>query len=386
MKRLVIITTHPIQYNAPLFKLLSERNYIDLKVIYTWSQSQIGKLYDPGFKKQREWDIPLLEGYEYEFVENTAKDPGSHHFWGVNNPDLISKIIKFKPDGILVYGWSFFSHLKVLWYFKNKIPIFFRGDSTLLDDVKILFLKKSIRKTFLKWVYHHVDKAFYVGQANKQYFLENGLKEHQLIYAPHCIDNNRFMKDHEYYEEQAIIWRQDVGIPDQSIVFLFAGKLEPKKDPLLLIKAFQSLSDDNIRLIMVGNGVLEKEVKEKAKSDARILFIDFQNQSRMPIVYRLGDVFILPSKGPGETWGLAVNEAMACGRPAIVSNACGCEKDLILNSITGYTFPSGDMNELINCMQVLSDKEKINSMREGVIQHIQLFNYSLVAQAIESNI
>lgn len=384
--RLLIVTSHPIQYNAPLFKLLAEIGSIDLKVFYTWSQSEEGRLYDPGFAKHREWDIPLLEGYNYEFVENISKNPGSHHFWGIINPDLINRIKEYKPDRILVYGWSFHSHLKVLRYFKNKIPIFFRGDSTLLDNVQISFLKKSIRKLFLKWIYQHIDKAFYVGQANKQYFLANGLKENQLIFAPHSIDNRRFSENNEYYEEQALLWRRELGIPDQSIVFLFAGKLEAKKNPLLLITAFQSYSNDNIRLIILGNGGLEKELKEKAKSDPRIIFIDFQNQSRMPVVYRLGDVFVLPSKGPGETWGLSVNEAMACGRPTIVSDACGCEKDLIIHGKTGYSFMSDNLSELKRSMQFFVELNDKKAFRTWAQLHISRYNLEMVASAIENEI
>ena len=89
--------------------------------------------YDPDFKKTITWDIPLLEGYEYEFIENIAKDKGSHHYNGIINPGLICKIKEWAPDAILLYGWNFKSHLKVMRYFKNKIPVWFRGDSTLLD-------------------------------------------------------------------------------------------------------------------------------------------------------------------------------------------------------------------------------------------------------------
>src|ERR1700744_5873743 len=104
MKRVVIISTHPIQYNAPLFKLLSERKNVQVKVFYTWGQAQT-KVYDPGFGKEREWDIPLLDGYDYEFIENTSAKPGSHHFNGIINPGLIKKIETYNPDDILVIGW-----------------------------------------------------------------------------------------------------------------------------------------------------------------------------------------------------------------------------------------------------------------------------------------
>ena len=168
MKRLAIVTTHPIQYNAPLFELLSQRKKITIKVFYTWGETVIEKKYDPGFGKVIEWDIPLLDGYDYEFAENIANDKGSHHFKGIDNPHIIEAIEQFKPDAVLVYGWSFKSHLKIMRHFKNKVPVLFRGDSTLLDERGLLSSLK--RNLFLRWVYRHVDVALYVGKNNFDYF------------------------------------------------------------------------------------------------------------------------------------------------------------------------------------------------------------------------
>src|SRR5690242_286009 len=127
MRRLAIITTHPIQYNAPLFALLHARKVIEIKVFYTWGESVLHKKYDPGFGKVIEWDIPLLEGYPFEFLENVSVEKGSHHFKGIDNPFIISSVEKFNPDAILVYGWAFKSHLEAMRYFKKRIPVLFRG-------------------------------------------------------------------------------------------------------------------------------------------------------------------------------------------------------------------------------------------------------------------
>jgi glycosyltransferase involved in cell wall biosynthesis len=70
----------------------------------------------------------------------------------------------------------------------------------------------------------------------------------------------------------------------------------------------------------------------------------------MPVVYRLADIFVLPSKGPGETWGLAINEAMASGRGVIVSDKCGCSNDLVLAGKNGYVFENGNVDSLKNAM------------------------------------
>lgn len=67
-KKIAIISTHPIQYNAPLFRQLAKSDEIDIHVFYTWSQAQ-ESVEDKSFSKKIVWDIPLLEGYEYSFIK-----------------------------------------------------------------------------------------------------------------------------------------------------------------------------------------------------------------------------------------------------------------------------------------------------------------------------
>lgn len=342
MSRLAIVTTHPIQYYAPVFKALA-RKHPQTKVFYTWGKDSIRK-FDPDFKKVIEWDIPLLDGYAYQFLKNTAKDPGTSHFKGIVNPDAIAQIDAFNPDIILVYGWSWQSHLKIIRHYAKRKTVWFRGDSTLLDPSNRL--KQILRGLFLRWVYRQVDTAFYVGQQNKQYFQAFGLKEKQLRFAPHSIDNSRFATDKS---QEASQLRETLGIPPEGIVVLFAGKLEPKKDPFTLLDAFEQLTNDNVYLLFAGNGVLEEALKNRANESPKtkaIFFLDFQNQSTMPALYQACQIFCLPSAGPGETWGLAVNEAMAAGLAVLVSNKAGCAEDLVQEGINGSVFQSQNSQDL----------------------------------------
>ena len=239
MKRLAIVTTHPIQYNAPLFAMLAERRKIAIKVFYTWGEDVLKKKYDPGFDKTIEWDIPLLEGYEYNFVNNVAVNKGSHHFGGIDNPTLIADIKSWGAHAVLVYGWRFKSHWKLLRYFHGKLPLFFRGDSTLLSEVQ--GVKQLIRRLALQYIYRHIDKAFYAGTANKDYFLAHGLKENQLIFMPHAVDNSRFTITPSL-NTNAKNFRAFHQIPEKACVFLFAGKLENKKQPGMLASVFTNSS------------------------------------------------------------------------------------------------------------------------------------------------
>lgn len=387
MKKLAIVSSHPIQYNAPLFKLLADRGKIDIKVIYTWGESVLKDKYDPGFGKVIQWDIPLLNGYNYQFVKNTSPKAGSHHFSGITNPSLNREIEQWGADAVLVFGWSFKSHLKCIRYFHNKMPVFFRGDSTLLDKKKS-GIKSVFKNLFLKWVYGHVDMALYAGQNNKAYFKAYGLKDHQLVFAPHAIENQRFEKS------ISTDFRKQLGISDNETVFLFAGKLESKKNPELLIQAFKLINKirKDCHLVIVGDGILKDKLVELSKSsnnnspDQRIniFFLPFQNQSLMPDVYKMADVFVLPSQGPGETWGLSVNEAMASGRAVLVSNQCGCMSDLVEEDKTGYSFESGNLNDLVAKMKLLLDKALTQKMGLNAKVFIKDWSFEKIAIAVES--
>ena len=187
-------------------------------VYYTWGEKAKVK-FDPGFGATIAWDIPLLEGYPFTWVGNTAEDPGSHHFKGIINPDLIQQVKDWKPDAILIFGWAYQSHLKCLRYFKGRLLVYFRGDSTLLDEPN--GLRKIFRSLFLNWVYKHVDCAFYTGLNNKDYFKKHGLKDTQLIFAPHAVDNDRFSADRS---EDAAALRKQLNIGEGDILVVIRRK------------------------------------------------------------------------------------------------------------------------------------------------------------------
>ena len=378
--RLAIVTTHPIQYNAPWFRLLAQQQGIDVKVFYTWEASQTIAKYDPGFGRVVEWDIPLLDGYEYTFVKNVAANQGSHHFKGIDTPTLNTEIEQWGAEAVLVFGWAYKSHLACLRYFKGKIPVLFRGDSTLLD--RNGGIKEMLKKIFLKFVYRHIDYVLYVGTNNKEYFLEYGVKESQLVYVPHAIENERFKDSDGNYATRANEWKKELAI-EGCFNIVFAGKLESKKNPEYLLQLAAKLQDENLRFVFVGNGVLEEKLKDTAKHDKRILFVGFQNQQNMPLVYRLANVFVLPSKGPGETWGLAINEAMACGIPIIASNKTGGAIDLIKGN--GLIIDPDDVDTSVRYInRLMNDDVFQQSQQNRSVDLISQFSFQVIVASISS--
>ncbi|HEY4108722.1 glycosyltransferase family 4 protein [Puia sp.] len=378
MKKLAIVTTHPIQYHVPWLVRLAEKK-IAIKVFYTYEQSRNGTIFDPGFGRNIQWDIPLLDGYEYEFVHNTARHPGLENFRGIVNPTLIDKIEAWQPDGLLVIGWNYDSHLKCLRHFHGRLPVYFRGDSVLLHERKGLY--KLARRIFLTWVYHHVDYALYVGTNNKSYFLRHGLKGSQLIFSPQAIDIGRFAQAGNGNVQLAQRWKKELGIPAGHLTVLFAGKLTRVKNPGFVLDLANVCKDLPVSFVLVGDGYLKPELQQRAQGKTNVFFMGFQNQSVMPAVYRTGDIYLMPSLS--ETWGMGINEAMACGVPVMASGQVGCATDLVLENKTGMTFRLGDVEKCRKFLETIcQDRTRLTEMGACASTLIQFFSFSHIVDSV----
>ena len=345
MTNLAIIASHPIQYYAPLFRCLAEDCNFNIKVFYLWDFGITNQI-DPGFKQSLKWDIPLLDGYNFEFVPNISKDRGTHHIFGLQNPSLTQQVLAFKPDAIfLTVSYNYASIYRFLWQMKNiNIPIIFRGDSHRIQAKNDF--KSQLKKLFIAKIFQNFAACLYVGKANYEYFKYHSVLESKLFFAPHAIDNHRFSAMTNELSSQAKTWQQELGIPLQNQVILFAGKFEHKKRPLDLIQAFINAQLKSVSLLLVGSGNLDAQMRELAKQNDQIYFAPFQNQSLMPRTYASCDVFVLPSYGSGETWGLAINEAMCMGCAVIVSSHVGCAADLVKQRKNGLIFEAGNVEAL----------------------------------------
>ena len=360
-RRLAIVTTHPIQYYAPWFRWIAAQTGLSLRVFYLWdTESQ--KKHDPGFGRNIQWDVPLLDGYDFEFVPNTSSKPGTQRFLGLQNPSLLSHLQAFAPSATLLIGYRYASLLRLIMMPRRVrgFPLIFRGDSHRLVTSQSRKWKVESRRWGISQVYRRFAALLYVGQANKEYFRTHGVPEEKLFFAPHAVDNERFMTAAPDAEEEARQWREQLGIPRDHLVVLFAGKLEEKKRPLDLLEAFRRLKRSDVSLLFVGNGAQEAQLRERAAVAPNVRFAPFQNQSAMPRTYAAGDLFALPSYGPEESWGLAVNEALCLARPVVVSSHVGCAADLVHGGRNGLVFEAGNVDALTTALhEALSDRDRL---------------------------
>src|SRR5439155_17973994 len=121
--------------------------------------------------------------------------------------------------------------------------------------------------------------------------------------------------------------------------------------------------------LMVGDGPMRSQCEDfVARNEAPIRLAGFLNQSEIAGVYVAADALVLPSEG--ETWGLAVNEAMACGRPCFVSDQVGCGPDMIAEGINGAMFPCGNSDWLAGLLRQYADRPRLGAMGQHARESI----------------
>jgi glycosyltransferase involved in cell wall biosynthesis len=238
------------------------------------------------------------------------------------------------------------------------------------------------------------DLCLPYGLLSAEYFRLYGAK--RIVISPHFVDNDFFLSGAGDLAPDRDELRNKWRIPENAFCFLFCGKFQQKKHPLDILKALKQVltlncSDGDtagihpaqIYLLMVGDGGLRLECEQFARMNhLPVTFAGFLNQREIIKGYVAGDCLLLASDS-GETWGLVVNEAMACDLPAIVSDACGCLPDLIVEGETGYSFPCGDIEALADRMRrMVTDKEARIRMSEGARRHISKFSVERAADTL----
>jgi glycosyltransferase involved in cell wall biosynthesis len=368
---LAILTTHPIQYQVPLWQALARDGGIPFEVWYL-TKHGIKVSYHPAFGKSFAWDLDLLSGYPHRFLA-VPKGAGPDSFWRCRPAeDLVAAMQAAEVTVLWVNGWDVFGYWQAVWAAKRAgVQVWLRGESN--DLARTQFWKRVIKRIVLGQLFRRVDRFLYIGSANRRLYEKFGVPASKLFPAPYAVDNERFAQQAEAIRSQRSEIRSDWKIPENGFCVLFCGKFIPKKRPMDLVKAAQSLIADNrltnIHLLFVGSGELGSELRSSCNivfdaeaanfqlpaSNSRkpaASFAGFLNQTEISRAYVAADCLVLPSDYR-ETWGLVANEAIASDLPCVISDQCGCAEDLGPLGINKI-FECGSVEELAAKIHMLA--------------------------------
>ena len=238
-----------------------------------------------------------------------------------------------------------------------------------------------------QWLLSKYSAFLNIGRSNKDFYLKNNISNEKIFLTPYCVENDRFSSAAKELRSKRDDIRAGWKIEPSAFTFLFCAKFIEKKQPMDLLKALDAAfkrmerSDNHVHLLMAGNGELKSQCENFVqRNNLPVTFSGFLNQSEIVRAYVASDCLVLPSDY-GETWGLVVNEAMACGLPAIVSDRVGCGPDLIYEGITGSIFPFKDVDTLAEKLILFAkNPEKTKTMGEQAEKLIRKYSVEEVVK------
>jgi glycosyltransferase involved in cell wall biosynthesis len=356
--RILIVCSHPVQYMSPLLRRMAAHPQIDLQVAYC-SLRGAHSGYDPEFATAIQWDVPLLDGYNWVEIPNIGTDTES--FLGLCNPGLWRMIRRNNFDAVFCHtGYLKTSFWIAFLAARLSGSVFLFGtDANSLAPRDSQSWKVAVKKILWPRLFSIADQIIVPSSRTRDLMRSLGFAEDEITLTPYCVDNDWWAAQSAQVNRDAIRSSWRVG-PD-SIVVLFCAKLQPWKRPDNLLEAFVAAGIPGAVLVFAGDGPMRQSLYQRALALGiadHIRFLGFVNQSALPAVYTAADLMVLPSEY--EPFGVVVNEASCCGCPVAASDRVGAAADLIAPVNPDFIFPCGDVPALAGLLQrALSDRTEL---------------------------
>jgi glycosyltransferase involved in cell wall biosynthesis len=384
--RTLIICSHPVQYMSPLLRRMAQHPQIDLQVAYCCLRGAHAG-YDRDFGTAIQWDVPLLDGYNWVEIPNVGT--GAEWFLGLCNPGLWRLIRRGSFDAVLCHtGYLKASFWIAFLAARLSGSVFLFGtDANSLAPRDSLSWKVDLKKVLWPRLFALADQIIVPSSRTRELMRSLGFAEDHITLTPHCVDNDWWAAQSAKVDRAAIrsAWRVE---PDFTVV-LFCAKLQPWKRPGDLLEAFAATGIPRAVLVFAGDGPLRQTLYQTALDLGiadRVRFLGFVNQSALPAVYKAADLMVLPSEY--EPFAVVVNEASCCGCPVAASDRVGATTDLIAPVNPDWVFPCGDVPALTELLKkALSDPSELARRGQDAFRRVQSWsareNISGVLEAVE---
>lgn len=310
------------------------------------------------FKSDDTYQWDLLPGAD-GFTRMTLFEKSSHP-----KDELVRGIQKAldncHPDAVAVPGWGdvlAFSALR--WCAGHRVPAIVMSETTEWDEPRRA-LKESVKRRILNLC----SSGLVGGQPHADYLAMLGMPPRNIFQGYDAVDNEYFAQKANEARAQSSESRKKFGLPENY--FLASARFVEKKNLPNLIRAYALFRNKAQKLerpiseiwnmVLLGDGHLKGELSRLIASlglEQAVHLPGFKQYGELPSYYALARAFIHPSTV--EQWGLVVNEAMASGLPVLVSNRCGCSRDLVQDGVNGFTFDPCNQEQIADLMFRVSD-------------------------------
>jgi glycosyltransferase involved in cell wall biosynthesis len=344
--RVGLLAGSPVPFKIPLYRRLSDVPEIDLTVIYA---SDLGvRPIGPelaGYGIKFSWDTDLLSGYRSTFLRAAERNNGyGVRFTQLADPDVIPLLSRQRFEVLWLEGYSSITHLlAVVTQRAQHRGLVMREEQTLLHPRPLA--KTLAKELMMRALFRQLDAAVYISRENRRWLEHYGIAPELLFPSPYVPDTDRFTAEAARLRPQRDALRSEFGFgPDNGPLVISTSRLVENKQPQMVLEAFRRVrSRHRCALLFVGSGPVEAELRARVERDQipDVRFAGFLNQSQVTRAYAAADVFTLLSKS-GETFGMAVAEAMHFGLALLLSDKVGSAADLLGDGANGFVVHRDD--------------------------------------------
>ncbi len=344
--RLLILTEIISPYRIPVFNALARDPEIELHVVFLAET-------DP---TEREWRVYKDEiQFSYEVLPSVRRRLAGKNF--LLNRGLSRAASHANPDVVICGGYNYLASWQLMrWTRTRRIPILLWMESTAKDSRQGSWITESAKRWFMRHCYGVVVP----GTASSRYANSFGIRNEKIFVASNAVDTELFAQQARIARENADALRRQFSLPARF--FVFVGRLVAEKGVFDLLDAYARLAlpiRRKVGLVFVGDGVARKDLEARAAAitTGSVFFSGFLQRNELGSIYALADALVLPTHS--DTWGLVVNEAMACALPIIVTDVAGCTEDLVIDGKNGRVITAKHVDRLVAAMEDVASNEEL---------------------------
>lgn len=353
--RVLLLSTHPVQYAVPLYRRYAELGVVELDVAFL-SENGLGEgAFDAGYSREISWDIDLTSGYPHRRLRNCGRSSWPR-FLHYINPSILTLLRSRNYDVVVNASgyWHLTSWMSLVGARLFRTKWTFTTDAVEFEGPRRLQWPEALAKrVFLRGLMSVSDGVFVASNASGKYMRQFGQRK-QIAKFAYVADSKRFCCD------------DDRPTHSSQIRATYVGRLVEHKRVADLIEALALV--EGWSLTIAGDGPERDSLAvlaERLGVATRVRFAGFVNQSDLPSLYAKTDVLLLPSEF--EPFGIVVHEAGLSGVPSIVSSRCvGVIDELVIDGESGLVFQMGQPSSLADRLRALiDDPDLLARLRTG---------------------
>ena len=350
--RIAVVFPLPIPYRDRLFELVAADPSVELTIFFCRRSR-------PGMN----W-VPRRLSYPHVFLRNmgVAIEGKRNQLAAYVNPSILRELRRGRFDVIVTSGLAHPTmQLAVLFAMGTGTPYVVWNESHHMRSRRLIRPFRSLKEALYRIEVGRAAAGLITGTYAADYLESFGLSEDRVYRVANTTDVPRMMVAVDRCRgAEAVEERRRLGLEGKQVV-LFVGRLVGVKGVQPLMEAFERIRRErpDAALVLVGEGPMRQSIETWAGrgTHPQVILTGFRQAEDLPLLYALGDVFVLPSIY--EPWGTVVNEAMAAGLPIVTTRVVGAAGDLVEDGDNGFIVPDGDARALADAILTLLGSEAL---------------------------